>query len=178
MLENHAVTRTIHLSNKSNSHKQFAFCPYICHQLSALLLSTCPPTNHYPHLLRQEALHKDTPPHHSASKTECVRSQLGIPAHTRTHSIPPVLLNYYTCNIARNKTFCFYQATTFHKKRIYTCKIDFPDLDEIPHICFCEHNWFQQQYRKSCHQNLFDHASLLVQKFEYIPPICIYLFIN
>lgn len=59
MLENHAVTRTIHSSsNKSDSDKHLHSIPKFA---ISFLPHCCPPTNHFPHLLRPYALYKDHP---------------------------------------------------------------------------------------------------------------------
>lgn len=124
MLENHAVTRTIHSnSNDSNSDKRLHSIPRFA---TSFLPHCCPPTNHFPYLLRQEALHKDTQLTTQQLKMSVSDPSWGITAHSHANSTTPVLLNYYTWNTCRSKTFCFYQTTTFHMKTIYTCKIDFP----------------------------------------------------
>lgn len=114
---NHAVTRTIHSSSeKSDSDKHLHSIPAFA---TSFLPHCCPPTNHFPHLLRQEALYKDTPVHHSATKTECASQH--IPVHTAS------LLSFWTTTPDSHlevKHFCFHQTTAFHMKRIYTCKID------------------------------------------------------
>lgn len=86
-----------------------AFCPTVVHpQITSLIYWDRKDFTRTPQLTTQQL------------KLSVSDPSWAIPAHTSdAHSITPVLLNYYTWNTSRSKTFCFYQTTTFHKKKEY-----------------------------------------------------------
>lgn len=135
-------------------------CPLVHPQITSLIYWDRKHFTRTPHLTTQ---------HLKLSVSDPSWGSQHIHVHTAS-----LLLSWITTPVTKLeiKYSASIRQLLFTRKEYICVKYTFPDLDEIPHICFCEHNWFQQRYGKSCHQTF-----LIMHLYQYKNTPNTYVFI-